>query len=299
MKTFKYYFPNKIISTIEGYELLLRFHEDLAHLRNSNIVISFKNVSWIEANLVAILGAIIEDLEQKGNIIKIIDRVKSANDILIRNEFLTNYGYQAIDDKFSTQIPYRKFTHEQSEEYNFYIQKELLEKPEFPKHSLKLQKEIERNIYELFENARTHGRCNFIHTCGQFYPTRKKLHITIVDTGDTIIRNVRDYLSTPEKLSSECIDWAIISGNTTKTGNISGGLGLGLIFDFITLNEGSIQIISSNGYLELRDKKILKNDLNFSFNGTIVNLEFDIKNRETFYHFKDEKFNNIDINNIF
>lgn len=279
--------------------MLLRFHEDLSHLTNSNIIISFKNVSWIEANLVAILGAIIEDLEQKGNIINIVDRVKSSNDILIRNEFLTNYGYAAISDKFSSQIPYRKFTHEQSNEYNLYIQKELLEKREFPKHSLKLQKEIKRNIYELFENARTHGRCNFIHTCGQFYPTRKKLHITIVDTGDTIIKNVRDYLSLPKKLSSECIEWAIRSGNTTKTGNISGGLGLGLIFDFISLNEGSIQIISSNGYFELRDKKVLKNDLNFSFNGTIVNLEFDIKNRETFYHFKDEKFNDIDINNIF
>ena len=86
----------------------------------------------------------------------------------------------------------------------------------------------------MFENARTHGKCKNIHTCGQFYPTRKKLHITIVDTGKTIVNNVNDFLNKGMS-SSECINWAMETGNTTKVGNTPGGLGLGLIFEFINL----------------------------------------------------------------
>lgn len=56
-----------------------------------------------------------------------------------------------------------------------------------------------------------------------------------------------------------------------------------------------MQIISSNGYWELREGKIKKYDLNFSFNGTIANLEFDIS-ENIHYSFKDEI---NDLNNIF
>jgi hypothetical protein len=61
------YLPSKITSEINGYELLLRLHNDLIIYENEDIKISFKNVLWLEANLVAILGAIIEDLEDKNN----------------------------------------------------------------------------------------------------------------------------------------------------------------------------------------------------------------------------------------
>lgn len=40
-------------------------------------------------------------------------------------------------------------------------------------------------------------------------------------------------------------------------------------------------------------------DLNFSFIGTIVNLEFDLQNPDTFYYFKDEIFEDISIDEIF
>lgn len=289
----KVYFPNKITSSIGGYEMLLRFHNDLTHLENTLIEISFFNVSWFEANLVAILGAIIEDLESKGNTIRIIE-CEMKNDILTRNGFLTDFDFKPALSLNTTQIPYRKFLENQPHLYNKYIQEELLDKSEFPKHSKRLGSEIKRNIYELFENARTHGKCNQIHTCGQFYPQRKKLHITIVDTGNTIVNNVCQYLKT-ELSASDCIDWAMQSGNTTKTGTISGGLGLGIIFDFINLNQGKIQIISANGYWELREKKIAKVDMNFSFAGTIANLEFDLKD-DSLYSLADET---VSLDNIF
>lgn len=291
------YIPAKITSHINGYELLLRLHNDLAEYENEEIHISFKYVFWFEANLVAILGAIIENLEERKNKVLIIDSTffTNKNDILSRNGFLPHYGINTISlNNSSTQIPYKKFKEGEPHLYNEYIQKELLENNDFPRHSLRLGSEIKRNIYELFENARTHGKCKNIHTCGQFYPQRKKLHITIVDTGKTIINNVKEFLKI-DMNSSECINWAMKTGNTTKIGNTPGGLGLGLIFEFINVNKGKIQIVSSNGYWELREGKISKYDLDFSFDGTIANLEFDLTENKH-YSFRDEI---TELNNIF
>lgn len=283
------YIPAKITSHIDGYELLLRLQNDLTHFTGETIQISFKNVFWFEANLVAILGAIIEDLEDRRNIVQIIDAeyFRLKNDILFRNGFFPQHGitYSSLFSS-STQIPYKKFQEKEPQLYNDYIQSELLDNKDFPRHSEKLGGEIKRNIFELFENARTHGKCKHIHTCGQFYPNRKKLHITIVDTGQTIVNNVKDFLK-KEMSSCECIDWAMETGNTTKVGNTPGGLGLGLIFEFVNINKGKIQIVSSNGYWELREGKISKSDLNFSFGGTIANLEFDLTENKH-YSFSDE-----------
>ena len=74
---------------------------------------------------------------------------------LCRNGFLPYYGkylFSSYNKMSSTQIPYKKFKEEETHLYNDYIQSELLDKNEFPKHSKKLGNEIKRNIFELFFN---------------------------------------------------------------------------------------------------------------------------------------------------
>lgn len=291
------YIPSRVTSAVAGYESLLRLHNDLSSAQNQVIQISFKHVIWLEANLCAILGAIIEGLESRANVITLVDceKFQQKSDILSRNGFFKHYGVQIpITREHKTPISYRMFKEKEAIPYNRYIQEELIDNPAFPRHSERLGKKIKENIYELFENARTHGKCNHIHTCGQFYPNKQKLHITIVDTGDTITNNVQRFLK--DKLPPcECIHWAMQLGNTTKKGNIPGGLGLGLIFEFINLNKGKIQIISSNGYWEFREGKTTKEDLNFGFSGTIANLEFDLSENKM-YLLQDET---IDLDSIF
>lgn len=278
------YIPQRITSAITGYESLLRLHNDLSSAQKQEIQISFKNVVWLEANLCAILGAIIEELESRGNEVTLVDceRFHEKSDILSRNGFFKHYGVQIPTVReHKTPISYKMFKEKEAVLYNQYIQAELIDNPEFPRHSEGLGKKIKENIYELFENARTHGKCKHIHTCGQFFPTKKKLHITIVDTGDTITENVQRFLK--QNLSpSECINWAMQLGNTTKEGDIPGGLGLGLIFEFINMNKGKIQIVSSNGYWELREGIVTKEDLSFSFSGTIANIEFDLSENKMY-----------------
>jgi hypothetical protein len=71
-------------------------------------------------------------------------------------------------------------------------------------------------------------------------------------------------------------------GNTTKIGNIPGGLGLDIIFEFIKLNKGKIQIVSSDGYWEYRNGKTENKLFDKPFSGTIVNIEFNLDDKDSY-----------------
>ncbi|WP_422090989.1 hypothetical protein [Tenacibaculum ovolyticum] len=219
------------------------------------------------------------------------------DDIFVRNSFVPRLFFAEDSMSFTEkdkEIAYKKFSINESENFNNYIKIELLEKPKFPLHTKKLGEKIQENIFEIFENARTHGNCTFIHTCGQF--KNNKLNISIVDSGISIINNVRNYLNDSNKPSCDCINWAMLKGNTTKTGDIPGGLGLDVIFQFIKLNKGRAQIISSNGYWEINSgKSTFTQLLTNEFNGTIAILEFNL-NDTNLYQLKSESKN---LDNIF
>ena len=101
--------------------------------------------------------------------------------------------------------------------------------------------------------------------------------------GKTIRKNVNDYFGSGSEISGDkAILWAVEEGNTTKKGNIPGGLGLSLIRDFLRLNEGSIQIISSNGYWEEKNGTIFGSAFKNRFLGTIVNFEFNLNDKKSY-----------------
>jgi signal transduction histidine kinase len=279
-------------SDYQGYNQIVRFISAMNPLRNSEIIIDFKLVSFLEANLSAILGVAFEILESNGNKISLINLQPQVEKILSKNGLLTSYGYDPIQDYHQTTLPYKKFIPGNDQGFNNYIMKYLLKQPSFPSHSNELGKQILRNIFEIFENARTHGDCEYIHTCGQFFPRKdvKPLHFTIVDKGINIQENVNKFLD-EELNAGEAIKWAMKKGNTTKTGDTSGGLGLSVIFEFIKLNKGKIHIISADGFYEFSDGKETVSKLNSRFNGTIVNIRFNL-NDTSYYSLKSETENN-------
>ncbi len=106
--------------------------------------------------------------------------------------------------------------------------------------------------------------------------------------GRTIQTNVNEYLHS-NKTGIESIEWALEENNTTKPKerNIPGGLGLKLICEFARMNNGKVQIVSSDGYWQLTRKKADSFTLSYPFPGTIVNLEFNLDD-QSFYYLKEE-----------
>ena len=289
--------PYNIKSNFEGYDYLSSLYKDLIDKKSETIVFDFKEVRFIEANLCAFLGSIFEALEQNNNKLEVINMDSGISNILRKNNFLIPYGYSPLSDKYDTTLLYKKFTPKEDKEFYKYINEQLLQKPNFPSHSELLGKKITESIFELYVNAITHGHCSFIHVCGQFFPRKhnKPLYFTIVDKGITIKENVIKYLQNNEMTSAETIEWAMKSGNTTKMSNIPGGLGLGIIFEFIQKNNGKIHIVSSDGYYEYSNRLIIKEKLKNSFEGTMVNLSFNLSDNKHYSLIEEEKllFDNI------
>ena len=168
---------------------------------------------------------------------------------------------------------------------------ELLSRSDLPKMTEQLKKKIAESIYEIFVNAQLHSNSEYIYTCGQFFPRKEKIEFTIVDMGIGFKKPINNRFNT--SLSSiQAIRWALIDGNTTKT-DVSGGLGLSLLTEFIKLNKGKFQIISDNGFYEVGQKENA-GFLDSPFPGTIVNMEFSTDDANS-YRLSSESDNTEDI----
>jgi hypothetical protein len=163
--------PDDIKSEFEGYNYFISMFYSIKDLEGGHVVFDFSKVSFFEANLSALFGVCLEFVGAR-NFISFINIQNQVETILRKNGFLTHLGYKPIIDRYDTSLQYRKFSPIDDSGFNNYIQSQLLSKPNFPSISDLLAKEITRNIFEIYENARTHGKCDYIHTCGQFFPKK-------------------------------------------------------------------------------------------------------------------------------
>lgn len=280
--------PKTVKNNFAGYKFFIELYYQIHNCGDVNYKINFEQTKIFEANLSAILRAINDAGREQKKTIEIVNINKVIKDYLVLNQFIDS-SIESTNAHFKGMvIPFKKFTIYQDIEFMEYVANELLSKPNFPKHSRMLSKKINTSIFELFENARTHGNCRNIYTCGQITKDEDstRLDFTIVDMGKTIKTNVNEYLK--ENLSgTEAIAWAMELGHTTKTGSVSGGLGLDIIFEFIQLNKGRIQIVSSDGYWEYYNDKIIKKKFLNPFLGTIANIEVNLDDKKQ-YKLKEE-----------
>lgn len=268
----------QIQSDRRGYVSLARIDQQLQTITDENIELNFSQVRWFDANLCAVLGALIDHWRKKCNTITIAGLSGSLRTIFAKNGFLSIFGGEVIEDNNSTTVQYKKNPLSQAD-FSDYVMTDVLGKTDFPELSPLAKTYISNNICEIYANAE-HSKCEYVFSCGQYYPQKNPpfLDFTIVDIGRTIPDNVRTYLLSPQILSEDAIRWALKKGNTTKdrTAGIPGGLGLDLIRKFIQLNQGQIQIVSGEGSYTYVGKQEFFHTLAVAFPGTIVNLRFNL-----------------------
>ena len=145
-----------------------------------------------------------------------------------------------------------------------------------------LLKKFRESIFEIFSNAVLHSQTEMgIFSCGQFFPKRNRLDFSIADLGIGIRQNVNK--NTGLDLAPEdAIIWATEGRNTTKRGQIPGGLGLKLLSEFIDLNGGCIQIVSDTGYWRREKGEIFTARLSLPFPGTVVSVEINTADKQSY-----------------
>ena len=155
-----------------------------------------------------------------------------------------------------------------------------------------VHEKIVEAIYEIFVNAQIHSETNYIYTCGQFFPNKETIEFTIVDTG-LGFKNIINRRFGRNLNAIQALEWAVEDTHTTKI-NISGGIGLALLKEFVDKNKGKMQIISNEGFYQYDTNGAITKIFRGEFPETIVNLQFNTNDRQN-YSLTSE----IDINDIF
>lgn len=278
----KYFdFPTHIKSDFDGYSVLVTLFHETRNLKRDHLVLVFRDTIWFEANLCAGLGAILTAIKSRSNTVEFRGH-SNIQSILSKNGFLAAFGGWKKRDYYSTTIQYKEFAVHDIKLFTQYLSVELLAKEDLPKMSTLLKTKINESIFEIFNNCYLHGSCRQAFSCGQYYPQKRRLDFTIADLGHSIRKNVRDYLKVAELSGADAIRWAVEYGNTTRVGNIPGGLGYSLIRDFIRLNLGKVQVVSADGYWEERNGLEQVRAFPHTFAGTLVNMEFNINDSRTY-----------------
>lgn len=247
------------------------------------IVFDFSGAKFIYSNYTALFGAFIDSCEEYEIIVPKKEIVKS---VLSKNNFFPTFtNLVKLNDISQSVIEYEKFSLDELEKQNIFFEKLLedgiLKTKGVTNLSDKVLKNVSKNIIELFDNAREHSKSTQgIYIAGQFFPQKHKFDFTIVDMGIGIVQNVNRFLD--KKLSpGEAINWAIQKQNSTREGE-PGGLGLALLKELILKSNGRLEVISNNGYYFIENQKESYKTLDVEFEGTLINIEFNINDKKYF-----------------
>jgi hypothetical protein len=261
-----------IDSSFESYQSLINLYEQ--HKNGLFGDIHFEIHHFFAANMSAALAAVLDKFTENLNDIH-FDYIKPKTEsILLKNDFLTYYGKNRALDTYNTTIKFQKLQPNDGKYFKNYVIEELIEgqTTNLPKMSDGAKERILEAIYEIFVNAQMHSGSKFIYTCGQFFPSKNKIEFTIVDTGIGFKEKINNRFDS--NLSSiQALKWAVQDKKTTKE-EISGGIGLAVLKEFVGLNSGKMQIVSYDGFYQYDGCNEILRSFNGDFPGTIVNLQF-------------------------
>lgn len=279
-KIFK--FPKTLSNNSEDYSCIIDFYSEWKNLKGEHIIIDLQKTSFIEANIVALLGAMFDELIdiKYMNIISLRNLNKNIEKVLKKNNFLSYFGSERIEDTFDTTIEYRKIKSDNVIEFTEYLNTKLFTESKFPNMPPPLKKVLISSLAEIFINAGMHSNCEYVHTCGQYFPNDQRLDFSIVNMGTTIRENVDKFINGDTNqyiiTSTNAINWAVQEKHSTKIDE-SGGFGLSKTSEFVKKNKGRLFIISDDGcWLQGDSNRFRTEKFPNKLNGTMVNFEINM-----------------------
>ncbi len=245
-----------------------------------DVQFDFTGCGFLRQNAVAFLGGLARLIEYRGGRVtfawETLGEAVSAN--LAQNGFMAAFG--APRQPWSgNSIPYREDSWEDPHGFEHYLSEMWLGRG-WVNVSQPLSNSIVGNMAEVYLNAFDHaGSPVGIFTCGQHFPRKGELNLTIVDFGVGIPSNVRLFKAhdfSPEQLSAaKCMEWAFQRGTSTKpasAGQGPRGLGLDLLREFVRQNQGRLEMFSHEGYVRVADGRVSFAESPTFFEGTLVNI---------------------------
>ena len=287
------------VSNISTLSDAVKYHNKILETTDS-FKLNFQSATFVRNNYLSIIGLALQKTDNRFEIIS--PKQGGVYKAMCNNGFLSEFTeLEKGKDKHQTMIKYTSIPLNNYEElavFYEYFNEQL--KRKVLNTSDKLLNKIMQKIFELFSNVFRHSKSELgIFCSGQFFPKNEKFNFTIVDGGVGIPDNVNRYLKEEfkkskgmldlrkykKKLDSESIEWAMKERHST-TGQ--GGLGLALLEELIIKSNGTLEIISKEGYFGIKDGKTEIKMLNESFDGTLISIGLNT-NIGKFYSLKGEQ----------
>lgn len=253
------------------------------------VLLDFEGVRDLDENLCAALGVFVNRWKSENHRVSIKLNAMPVLSTFKRNHFLCElqlpyswYNYlpglapdrNIVEEEADSQVyplPYRRFNRTDTDSQAEYV-KGLLNEEWWPRMTPAVRDALISCILEVFNNAEEHSESDDgVFVCGHVGKSGpRQLRISIADAGIGFRAKIEKALG--KKLtSSQAIKWGMTEGNTVRQGN-PGGLGLKLLKEFISKNDGRLSVLSDRGFWELSSGKERTEDFSCSFPGTVVTI---------------------------
>jgi len=268
--------PNIYIAS-EHYNHLFNIWYEITQLPQTHldIALDFQDCTFLSHNGVAFLGGLAHFVQSLGGTLEfswdtLHPKIRTN---LAQNGFLDSFGFEQAPWN-GNSIPYRIDLQSSRTSVIDYLIHKWLNK-DWVSISPALQNAIAGRVWEIYDNAFIHSQTEIgVFSCGQHYPQKKQLHLSVIDFGIGIPAKVRSLTKNLSLSSPQALEWAFFPGNSTATPDISRGMGLHLLQEFLTENQGSLKIFSNDGYIGIKDGKVEYKQQRIDFSGTFVNITF-------------------------
>ncbi|WP_417794811.1 hypothetical protein [Terasakiella pusilla] len=261
-----------------GFDSLANLHAKLSGYRQASLGIDSRHLGWIDAQLGACLLTIVNHSRMNGNDIQFFNIAPRIQTILQKNKTLV--GTRA--DVHGTTIPVTSFSSVSEVDFSKFTRSRLM-RPEMPRMSNGLKEKFFEGIDELFANGALWSKSPIpFFAGGQYFPRKDRLSFVLSDGGQGIQGSL---LAAGKSFSDPvaAIDWAMEMNNSARQGDIPGGLGLGILKDFVAMNGGCLFVCSHLGYWESRNGRVTKRRLSGVYPGTVVSLEINTADAKSYH----------------
>lgn len=200
-------FEGDIRTNVKGNQVLCDFYKFCSQYRSCTITLDWSRLFFMDANLSALLMAIIHKAKQDFRLKFFLDYeiLKGPMSIFWRNGLancIYNNGRKPEDDRLST-IKLKAFKKNSADGFADYIQTDLLKHRGVEAVSFQDREKVKNSYFEIFNNYEIHsGNEMPVLACGQFFPKEKELKFTLVDMGVGFLNNISKFTLGKENIST-------------------------------------------------------------------------------------------------
>jgi hypothetical protein len=253
---------------------------------------NFSRCSFLRPNAVAFLGGLARLIESRMGSVAfdwttVHHRWVMMN--LCQNGFAGTFGYPS-SGWAGNSIPYREDKVQDVDGIMGYLTDSWLGRG-WVHVSARLRDAIVGRMWEIYNNAFEHSGSEIgAFSCGQYFQNKNDLILSVVDFGQGIAANVRNFLRVDPRAAqltaASCLRWAFQRGTSTRPNGMARGLGLDLLKEFVRVNHGKLEVYSNDGYVLINKDGEHFENRSISFEGTVFHIT--LRCDEALYRFVGE-----------